>query len=398
MHTVPTPLGFMYQMTFVPKGARKSRDGLFWGKDVAVFRRIEPDEAEVAFRIMLPEYDAWPLVFPRKPRGKSHGFERHAGAIEVIYYDQSLWWRHGEGEHEEIDDCLSGDNFTQSIEHDRFLFEMLEIDGCHDITPMPPHFREIVSTNYGDKLAQAQRKTFKNFLVCGGACYRRGGMPVYVRNSHHNKTAWEIQVASVGPDRHGDPSVDGLHRHPGGFTDPVMEFALGSGAFWLAGDFANARNSAHRRQTAIPRIDVLMPELVTDIARQTQLDSLFREVVRMFDTPFDTHWNSRPVKHMKARLRALCAPIADDDKLSRQRLELLRELMDEIRNESFWDMVRIREHFLALDYAERLKPSWSSLSDDEADAIACFAPEGGRGVLEPPVLQQLDLFNSRHEV
>ena len=95
-----------------------------------------------------------------------------------------------------------------------------------------------------------------------------------MRNRHHNKTVWEIHVARVGPDRHGDPSVDGLHNHPGGYTDPTIEFALGSGAFWLSDDFVNARNGAHRLQTAVSRIDVLMPGLVTIITRQTQLDSL----------------------------------------------------------------------------------------------------------------------------
>ena len=70
--------------------------------------------------------------------------------------------------------------------------------------------------------------------------------------------------------------------------------------------------------------------------------------------------------------------------------------MERIRRENFWDMVRIRDHFLAFDQDERLKPSWSLLSEEEGNAIASLATDGGQLAPEPPAQGQLELFASHN--
>jgi hypothetical protein len=66
-----------------------------------------------------------------------------------------------------------------------------------------------------------------------------------------------------------------------------------------------------------------MPELIEDVGRRIRLDSLFREVVKMFSDPFCDHWPSGRWS-FKDAFGALCEGPTYDRLLSRERLNLLR--------------------------------------------------------------------------
>jgi hypothetical protein len=165
-----------------------------------------------------------------------------------------------------------------------------------------------------------------------------------------------------------------LHDPPGSFQDHLTERAFGSGAFWLPNEFAAAKSAAHPLQTKFPRIEVLMPELVTDVRQQIRLDSLFREVVRMFSYPFHKHWRSRPVWSFRKEFARLCDPVLDDRELSRQRLDLLRAFVTEIDEVGFWDMDRIRRDIISFDKQEQCDPTWpEALAIGDIDALNSLA-------------------------
>jgi hypothetical protein len=233
----------------------------------------------------------------------------------------------------------------------------------------PPEIRTLVKTDYGAKLAISQRKTYENFLICGDRAYVRGGLPVYFRNSHGHKNIWEIDITSAGRDRRGDPKTHGLEHPPGSFQDHRTEQAFGSGTFWLPNEFAAAKSAGHRLQTKFPRIEVLMPDLLVDARQRIRLDSLFREVVRMFSHPFCDYWSSRAVASFRKKFEALCDPVIDDHELSRRRLELLREFCAQIDDGGYWEMDRIRRDIISFDVQERCSPTWPepmAAEDDEA--------------------------------
>jgi hypothetical protein len=118
----------------------------------------------------------------------------------------------------------------------------------------------------------------------------------------------------------------------------------------------------------------LIPELVTDVRNQVRLDSLFREVVRLFSHPFCDHWNSEPVRYFKEEFDKLCDPSVDDCQLSSTRLDLMRAFMAEIKDESFWDMDRIRRDFITFDKKVRTKPTWpEEMAVEDLDALRSLA-------------------------
>lgn len=373
MRLVPVPLGFTYRMTYVPKGARNPCRGLLGGADSVGVRHIEPAEASQAFRIKRPKVDVWPLVFPRKPRTNTWEWVRNAFTFELLFYEGELWWPYMADDYKygqpfraySVTDCL------EDIRDDHYLFEMPTVDGDNRVLKEVPAIRTLIETNHDEKLAQSKRKAYENFLICGNRAYVRGGLPVFFRNSHGNKITWEIDIANVGSDRRGNPITHGLYSPPGSFHEAYTERALGSGAFWLPNEFPAAKSAAHPLQTKFPRIEVLMPELVVDVRQRIRLDSLFREVVRMFSHPFYNHWSSRAVWSFRKNFARLCDPALDDLELSRLRLGLLRAFAAKIDEVDFWDMDRIRRDIISFDIQERFKPTWPELlAADDINALS----------------------------
>lgn len=388
MRLVPVPLGFTYRLDYIPKGAQKPRAGLFRGADTAVVRHIDPDEAKLAFRVSQPELDILPLARPRTKRRTPWEFKREAMKFEILFYDGCIWWPNVYEPYGTESRSTSAEECLRSIKDDRSFFGAQAIDECYDVATMIPPIRELIADESGERLAQAQRKTYENVLVCGDDAYFRGGMPIYFRNCHGKKSVWEIDIASVGPHRHGDPRYGGLRSEPGSFVRHQTEIALGKGHFWLADDRQAAVDAGHHRQSAFPTIEVLMPELISEVRRhvkldtlfpevvnevkqQIRLDSIFRDVVRMLGHPFRDHWQSRPFRSFGPAFDALCEPIDDNDRLSRQRLELLRSFIPSVVNIDHWEINRIREDFLSFDASQRLDPTWpEEMVPADLDALA----------------------------
>lgn len=376
MRLVPVPLGFTYRMDYVPKGARNPRPGLFRGADVVGVRHIDAEEAEPAFRIRRPKLDIWPMVWPRTPRSNQWQMIRSANKFEILLNDGSLWWPLRD---DSTYDKLNAPQMTAAecfhcIENDHHFFDSPSIDGCYDVEKNVPAIRKLVRHNRGDKLAQAQRKTAENILICNGKAYARGGMPIFFRNHHGNKKVWEIDIASVGPDRRADPIASGLEDPPGAYADHRTEPALGAGEFWLANDAQSAISAAHPRQTAFPKIEVLMPNLIENVRQQIRLDSIFRETRRIFGRSGWYGSRQTNIRPFKDAFDRLCAPPMENRELSRDRLDLLRIFIPQIAEIHNWEIDRVRGDFTAFDALERSNPTWpDEWAPEDLDALASLA-------------------------
>jgi hypothetical protein len=377
-------LGFNYRMTYVAPRARNQCEGLFRGEDWAAVRSIDPDEATQAFRITWPEIDVWPLVNPRTPRQTNWQCIRNACRLDVLHYDGELWWPYLASDFNGgfLKETLSAADCFEHIKTDIHLFEIPMVNDTYDVSKERPLIKTLIATDHDEMLALSQRKTSENFLICGDRAYVRGGLPVYFRNSHFKTITWEIDIASIGSDRRGDPAKHGLHNPPGSFQDPLTEQAFGSGAFWLPNEFEAAKSAAHRLQTKFPQIEILMPELISaDLRRRIRLDSLFREVVRMFSYPFYHHWHSQPVWSFRKEFANLCDPVLEDRELTRRRLDILRAFANAIDDVSFWDMKRIRRDIISFDNPDLFDPNSAEalsiddppLSIDDLDALNSLA-------------------------
>ncbi len=362
MRLEPTPLGYTYQIIYVPKGARNPRTILRGGTDTAVVRHIEPAEAAPAFRIERPELDIGPFTFYRTPRGNHRGLIKNAFTLELLFYENVIWWPYLSKFGSRLKDRTAA-ACLEDIRTD-FLFEPGFIDDdSPDFMGEPPAMRTLVETDHDQKLAIAQRGAYENFLFCGDRAYVRGGLPVFFRNDHGSKSVWEIEVGSAGPDRRGDP-----WNPPGSFLECGAERALGSGAFWLPNEFAAARSAGHRRQTEFPRIEVLMPDLIVDARQQIRLDSLFREVIRKFRYPSCVYRGY--FAEFEKEFEKLCDPVLDERKLSQRRLDLLRTFAGTLDDRHYAEMGRIRRDIISFCEQEQRSPTWPvDLAREDEEAI-----------------------------
>ncbi|SDO48599.1 hypothetical protein [Afipia sp. GAS231] len=402
MRLEPTPLGFTYKIIYVPKGAQNPRTALLGGTDTAVVRHIEPAEAAPAFRIQRPKLDIWPLTFPRKPRDDHRGLTKNAFTLELLFYENVIWWPYlsefrSRFEDHTAADCLSqfgsrlkertAAECLEDIGTDFDLFEPRYVDyDSSDFLEEPPAIRTLVETDHDQKLAIAKRKAYENFLICGDRPYVRGGLPVFFRNVHGNKEfVWEIEVGSAGSDRRGDPWTHGLQDPPGSFLELGAERAFGGGAFWLPNEFAAARFAGHGRQTKFPQIEVLMPELIVDVRQQIRLDSLFREVVRLlrYHTRGRVWTDSRrrnsrakfylgpwKFRTLEREFDKLCDPVLDDRELSKRRLDLLRTFAVTLEERLPREMYRIQRDIISFGEQEQRSPTWPvDLAREDEEAI-----------------------------
>lgn len=93
--------------------------------------------------------------------------------FEVLLYGGVLWWPDLEiwefqARARSAAECL------EDIRSDRYLFETPDNNAGLRIMEEPPKIRTLVETDYAEKLAISQRKTYENFLICGDHAYVRG--------------------------------------------------------------------------------------------------------------------------------------------------------------------------------------------------------------------------------
>jgi hypothetical protein len=77
------PFATAYPRNVLPKGCRSPRLEYPLVKDYAAVTQIQPDEAEVAFRVRYP-------VVPLYGAGPSRG-----SVLELLLYDNAIWWPFG---------------------------------------------------------------------------------------------------------------------------------------------------------------------------------------------------------------------------------------------------------------------------------------------------------------
>jgi len=353
MQILATPLGFPYPMTCVPKRARNERTEYFSGSDSAAVRRIEPSEALIAFRILYPEMDLFRL--------------REAATLDLLFYENEIWWPH-------CDDCefpaeqVSGDQLLKAIEAGDCSREFLPYRfRLLDLKKERPEIRSKSFDGHDSFCALAQRKVYENFLICGESAFIRGGVPVLFKNTHGYKTVWEIDVASIGPGRSADQAALSSRGAPGISFDRNSIQALCNGNFWLTNEQDVAQRAKHRMQARIPRIEVLLPDLVRDARRDIQLDALFRSTRQLFVEPWCDRWNSRAASEFKGLLQHISTETLHDLTTTQRRRGVLRQFFDVTHNCVYDELSRLRQDFIAFDKEEE-QTLFSSRALDPKDA------------------------------
>lgn len=360
-------VNFTHWAKFIPGRRRKAIEGLFRSTNVAEVRRIDREEATVAFRITTPECDlSWAGRQPRNGPRCHYGWSENS--IELLRYDNGIWWpltAYPESWDETVP-AMSVESCLEAMANafSSTFFEFQTIAGKRELWPEAHDIRKVLDNDIGRKLADARRLTEGNLLFCGDLAYVRGGHPLYVKDHKGRKSTWIIKVARTVADRRGDYGRD---RYAMTDFTPNMhnDRILASGQFWLPdetitpgllGDDRLAADEArHPRQTSIPRIEVCDGTLVHPDRAQLTLDAIFRETVSLIDDMPRRLFNYHD--DCIDGVKDLIEVIPDHDVLSRLRLGALREFFAKHEGgEHRFD--HTRSCFQRFDACQTATPSW----------------------------------------
>jgi hypothetical protein len=131
----------------------------------------------------------------------------------------------------------------------------------------------------GETVARVQRSLSRNYLICGGFVYVRGGVPIYAQWKDGNRRT--VLVTSSGCGR----NVTGKHDYyspPAYFESYKSQQACYEGRFWLPGAEDEVRRRLTKSQFGCPHIEVCIPDLLDEnLQLEIQVDALFRETARL---------------------------------------------------------------------------------------------------------------------
>jgi hypothetical protein len=306
---------FPYVATFIPERRRKARTTVLAATATAALKCVDAEEARIAFRILYTERDAWIFLHPRKQlQGNTSRFVREATTLALIEYGGSIWWPLA------VDDgyCYPGPIATDAecVEWMSSGYAFWYREGASAHVSRDASVRGFVEDGHDAALADVLRQVNENLLVCGSQWYVRGGVPAFLKRPYRSGKVWEIDVADPGPDR--------VIGDAGAFTASLRNSRFNNEAFrssfvWSPSQYQAASCSAHPMQPEIPRIEVLMPELVADCRAAIRVDALLRRALEMFEDLFSTSWDA-PVTagHRDGLTEAACATGNDADITSRR--------------------------------------------------------------------------------
>jgi hypothetical protein len=267
------PFETAYPQMCVPKGCQVAREEYPLVSGNALVIEIQPDEAQVAFLLHYPVAAA--LGASRSRRS----------TLELLLHNGEIFWPHGGSLYAPILDDYEG---QRTFRYEDAAEWCVGIGRNRDLLKVVPKGKKISRTEIesrvafpngaSEAIARVQRALSRNYIVCRGRLYVRGGFPIYVQWKKGSRRT--MVVTSSGCDRSVDGRED-LYMQPASFECYESQQALYEGRFWIPDEEEEARSRLTKSQTACPSIEVCIPELVEDSRRDVQVDALFREVNRL---------------------------------------------------------------------------------------------------------------------
>ena len=257
------PFRTAYRRPFIPKGGRVQRDEYPYVHGIAVVPQIARGDASVAFRIVYPANGLTMVIRPERD-------------VQILSFGGKLWWPYGEAVFADPETkvlrFMSADEWRDKIGSGRDLLGILPKVAS---TVETETFSRIdLADERGQATARVQRVIYENFIVCDGAIYAAGGVPVHVRWLCNPFS--EVVVASAGHDRRV-ANFDPLCADPGHFARRETQLGFSEGDFWQPGRLVAA--DLPRLQRRYPEIQVIDDRMIpSDLVDRVQTDALFRRI------------------------------------------------------------------------------------------------------------------------
>ena len=317
MMFVPVPFTCLYHASYIPKRARKPRDGYFHaeGLHLAV-NKIERSEAELAFRIHQPQILRRKVVW------------------DVLRHNGQLWWPLSFWnvdfvdctEEELLDEICSGkeDIFRQR----RDWKYRRHFRPYYAIEEMP--IRELIHSDFERTFADCKRKASSYLLRCDGMAYVAGGEPMYYLSE-----CGGLYVCAVGADRSADTHASWIYC---GLPDSAQD-GVRRGHIYPATELSNARSAQPRRyrRRRLPLIEVHRPDAVTTPPVEVQVDALYRDLVSAMNCIDSTvagprvssrDFHNKELELFRDRIIESIGEPPDSPLLTKNRLKILKECQD----------------------------------------------------------------------
>jgi hypothetical protein len=268
------PFATAYPRKVLPKGCRSPRLEYPLVKDYAAVTEIQPDEAAVAFRLHYAV---------AQPFGASRS---HRSTLELLFHNNDIWWPNGGTLYAPTLDIYRGQRLSYRADANEWR---TGIGRNPDMLKAVPKGKTVARTETesrvefpdgaGETVARVQRSLTRNYLICGGFVYVRGGPPIYAQWKGGNRRT--LLVTSSGCDRNVTDKHD-FYSPPAYFETFNCQQACFEGRFWLPGSEDEVTRRLTKSQFAYPSIEVCIPDLIYEELRlEIQVDALFRETARL---------------------------------------------------------------------------------------------------------------------
>ena len=279
------PFETAYPQMCVPKGCHVPREEYPLVSGHALVSEIQPDEAQVAFRLHYPVAAA--LGASRSRRS----------TVALLLHNGDIWWPRGGGLYAPILDDYEG---QRTFRRENAAEWCVGIGRNRDLLMVVPKGKTISRTEIESRVAfpngaseataRVQRALSRNYLVRRGLLYVRGGFPIYVQWKEGSRRT--ILVTSSGCDRSVTARQD-LYSPPASFDRHETQQAFYEGRFWMPDAEDEARRRLTKSQSGCPSVEICIPDLVPqDSRRDVQVDALFREVKRLLSYISYYAWRS----------------------------------------------------------------------------------------------------------
>lgn len=348
MH-IPVPFTCLYAANYVPRRAQKPRVGYFRADEHLAIEKIEPSEAECAFRI----------------RQSYRGGRR--GVWNVLRHKGQLWWPLAcslvpfkQCTEELLLNELKlvrMDVFRQQRDW-RWRRGDLWLPTIEEVA-----IRQLIESLFDSTFRDCERKA-GYLLLCDGKAYMAGGEPLY------GVTNYGLSILAAGPDRSADPWASWINCPvPYSDGDEAMR-----GSIYPATEFSEAMSALpascrHRRK---PPIEICVQDAVGASLVEIQLDALYRHVffaVRRDNSQYRSVVFSDGLddeEYQRLRdfvMQSANAPLGSPS-FTKNRLRILKECLDrEIGGQDFADALA---KFFGRRDVQSIMDSWLTVAEEDA--------------------------------
>ena len=364
MNLDTVPFICLYNVTFVPKGARKSRQRYFRKENLLIsLNRTERSDVHVAFRM-----ESW------------NEFDNRAVSREILLWEDQFWWPLEWVENRPVHVTERG--LLEALVHCRDDVLRQQQFRPNEARPSTTRIetvpmRELIDIDFERTFAASQRKAAAYLLLSDGMAYVAGGEPFYFIDE------WGRQrIGPAGPDRAADPHeewaqstiLESISRYRVLTGSQVAIFRGDFFPFDAALDTIRNKLPQESQRSRSPIIEVLIPAAVKTPLARIHLDASYRRLVHEAKyasdglySPLDTV--SDPILvDLRDRVLSSVRRSWDDPKLSSNRFALLEEAL-RLRFGSERLLVGIEHLLLRSDLTGEVKTRFDPLDEAALNSL-----------------------------